>query len=109
MPKPPDFINCQATKSSCFTTNWICRRANCGYDAAAGWLIDPADLKAAVDGVLADIDHHYLNELPDLENPSTETICRYLRDRLAARLAGRVEVEIWENPSVGCATEAPRR
>ena len=78
-------------------------------DAAAGWLIDPADLKAAVDGVLADIDHHYLNELPDLENPSTETICRYLRDRLAARLAGRVEVEIWENPSVGCATAAPRR
>lgn len=77
-------------------------------DADLGWILDPQDLKAAVDSVLAEVDHHYLNELPDLENPSTETICRYLRDRLATRLSGRVEVEIWENPSVGCSTETPR-
>ncbi len=76
-------------------------------DAATGWVIDPADLKREIDAVLADIDHQYLNELPGLENPSTERLCGYLRDRLAQRLsaAGTVTVELWENPAVGCITE----
>lgn len=74
-------------------------------DAAAGWVIDPADLKREIDAVLADIDHHYLNELPGLENPSTERLCGYLRERLTDRLPGAVAVELWENPAVGCATE----
>lgn len=74
-------------------------------DAALGWVIDPADLKREIDAVLADIDHQYLNELPGLENPSTERLCAYLRDRLSDRLPGRVAVELWENPAVGCITE----
>ena len=74
-------------------------------DTGAGWVIDPADLRREIDAVLADIDHQYLNELPGLENPSTERLCGYLRDRLAQRLPGRVAVELWENPAVGCTTK----
>lgn len=74
-------------------------------DAATGWVIDPADLKRRIDAVLAEIDHQYLNELPGLENPSTERLCAYLRDRLSDRLPGQVAVELWENPAVGCTTE----
>tara|TARA_R110000772_G_scaffold49123_9_gene113077 strand:- start:20291 stop:20665 length:375 start_codon:yes stop_codon:yes gene_type:complete len=74
-------------------------------DTGTGWVIDPADLKREIDAVLADIDHRYLNELPGLENPSTERLCGYLRDRLAQRLPGDVAVELWENPAVGCTTK----
>ncbi len=72
-------------------------------DPDRDWLIDPADMCARVENVLAAVDHHYLNDLPGLENPSTENLARYLKDRLAAVLAGGlVTVELWENQDVGC-------
>lgn len=73
-------------------------------DAAMGWIMDPADLRATVGAVLAEIDHRYLNDLPGLANPSTENLCRYLAGRLDGRLPGRVRVELWENQAVGCTT-----
>ena len=72
-------------------------------DPAAGWIMDPAEMRAAVNAVLADIDHRFLNELPGLANPSTENLCRYLAGRLDGCLPGRVGVELWENRTVGCA------
>tara|TARA_B100000427_G_scaffold198993_1_gene165423 strand:+ start:483 stop:845 length:363 start_codon:yes stop_codon:yes gene_type:complete len=83
-------------------------RLSGAVDAEAGWVIDPQDMKRAVNAVLAEVDHQFLNELPGLDNPSTENLCRYLKSRLAEQLPGRVEVELWENPAVGCTTEAPR-
>ena len=73
-------------------------------DPALGWIMDPAEMRAAVNAVLGEIDHRYLNELPGLENPSTENLCRTLAERLAGRLPGRVNVELWENQTVGCVT-----
>lgn len=72
-------------------------------DPALGWIIDPAEMKARVRGVLAEVDHRYLNDLPGLANPSTENLCRHLAGRLGDVLPGRVSVELWENPAVGCA------
>jgi 6-pyruvoyltetrahydropterin/6-carboxytetrahydropterin synthase len=80
-------------------------RLDAAPDPESGWVIDPADLKREIDAVLADIDHHYLNDLPGLENPSTERLCGYLQGRLAERLSGHVAVELWENPAVGCTTQ----
>ncbi|MEQ9556652.1 MAG: 6-carboxytetrahydropterin synthase [Rhodospirillales bacterium] len=80
-------------------------RLDAPCDPETGWVIDPADLKREIDAVLAEVDHRYLNDLPGLDNPSTERLCGYLRDRLAARLPGRVAVDLWENPAVGCTTE----
>jgi len=75
-------------------------------DAHTGWIIDPADMKARVKDVLAGVDHRYLNEVPGLDNPSTENLCRFLAARIGARLPGPVTVELWENPAVGCALAA---
>lgn len=72
-------------------------------DPHTGWIIDPAVMKAKVSGVLAAIDHRYLNDVPGLENPSTEILCRYLSRHIGVVLPGRVAVELWENPAVGCA------
>ena len=80
-------------------------RLDAACDPETGWVIDPADLKREIDAVLAEVDHRYLNDLPGLDNPSTERLCGYLRDRLAQRLPGRVAVELWENPAVGCTTK----
>lgn len=78
-------------------------------DAVTGWIIDPAEMKAKVNGVLAEVDHRYLNDLPGLANPSTENLCRHLAGRLGDVLPGGVAVELWENPAVGCALAADDR
>jgi 6-pyruvoyltetrahydropterin/6-carboxytetrahydropterin synthase len=55
-------------------------------DPAMGWIMDFADLKAAVNPVIAELDHYYLNEVPGLENPTSENLARWTWDRLAATL-----------------------
>lgn len=70
-------------------------------DVETGWLMDPADLKAEVNGVLAGIDHTFLNDLPGLENPSTERLTRHIATKLTERLPGLAKVELWENRDVG--------
>lgn len=55
-------------------------------DPGTGWLMDFADIKAAVAPVVAELDHRYLNELPGLENPTSENLARWTWDRLAAAL-----------------------
>lgn len=67
-----------------------------------GWVIDFAEVAATVEPVLADIDHHYLNEVPGLENPTTENIAIWLWDRISTHLQWLSEIEIRENGVTGC-------
>lgn len=55
-----------------------------------GILVDFKDVKAALQSIIDDLDHQFLNELaPFLEvNPSTENLCRYFYDRLSDSLPG---------------------
>jgi len=48
----------------------------------AGYLIDYGDISRAVEPVLAQLDHRLLNEVPGLENPTSENLARWLWDRL---------------------------
>ena len=41
-------------------------------DAKLGWLMDYADITAAFKPIWEKLDHHYLNEIPGLENPTSE-------------------------------------
>lgn len=43
-----------------------------------GWIMDYADVKAAYDPVVMELDHQCLNEIPGLENPTCENIAMYL-------------------------------
>lgn len=67
-----------------------------------GWVMDFAEVSAAVEPVLAEIDHRHLNEIPGLENPTTEKICAWLWDRISNQLQGLSEIEIRENDTTGC-------
>lgn len=51
-------------------------------DPATGWLMDFAELKAAFKPVLDQLDHYYLNEVPGLENPTSEVLAKWIWDRL---------------------------
>ena len=68
---------------------------------ALGILVDFKDVKAVLQMVIDDVDHQNLNELPAFTsvNPSTENLCRFFYDRVAAGLKsmpGGEEVRLTE-------------
>ena len=75
----------------------------------AGLLIDFKDVKTATNSILEDLDHSYLNDLPQFkdDNPSSENIAAYLFQRLSSELNKdhlRVtKVTAWESDSA-CAS-----
>lgn len=53
-------------------------------DPHTGWVMDFADIDAEVDLYLADLDHHYLNDV--IANPTVENQLIWLWDNLAPAL-----------------------
>jgi 6-pyruvoyltetrahydropterin/6-carboxytetrahydropterin synthase len=50
-------------------------------DEAEGYLIDYADIKAAITPLRERLDHRCLNDVEGLENPTSEAIARWIFDR----------------------------
>jgi 6-pyruvoyltetrahydropterin/6-carboxytetrahydropterin synthase len=55
-------------------------------DAEAGWVMDFGEIKKAVQPLRDQLDHYYLNEIPGLENPTSEVLARWIWDRLRGQL-----------------------
>ena len=55
-------------------------------DPQLGWLMDFGEVKSIVRPVRDRLDHHYLNEIPGLENPTSENIAVWLWNELADQL-----------------------
>ncbi|TNF31833.1 MAG: 6-carboxytetrahydropterin synthase QueD [Deltaproteobacteria bacterium] len=68
-------------------------------DAELGWVADYADLDRAWRTVAAELDHAYLNDVPGLENPTSELIAVWLWRRLGPILPGLDAVSVMETPT----------
>ncbi|HYH83584.1 MAG TPA: 6-carboxytetrahydropterin synthase QueD [Longimicrobium sp.] len=71
-------------------------------DPHLGWVMDFADLKAAVKPVLDELDHYYLNDIPGLENPTSEVLARWLWARLRPDLPFLARIVVRETCTSGC-------
>jgi 6-pyruvoyltetrahydropterin/6-carboxytetrahydropterin synthase len=67
-----------------------------------GWVIDYADIKSACEPVIEVLDQSYLNELPDLNNPTSENIARWLWNEIQPKLTILSEIEVKETCNTGC-------
>lgn len=67
-----------------------------------GWVIDFAEVQAACDGVRAALDHRTLNDIPGLENPTSERLAQWIWARLIPALPGLAEVRVQETRNSGC-------
>ncbi len=68
----------------------------------SGWIVDFADLAAAWAPLHAVLDHNYLNEVPGLENPTSERLAQWIWRRLAPSLEGLSLVHVRETCTSGC-------
>ena len=48
------------------------------------------------------LDHRYLNDIPGLENPTSEVLVRWIWDRLQPVLPGLSRLEVSETCTSGC-------
>lgn len=71
-------------------------------DAAHGWIMDFADLKAAFAPVFDALDHRYLNDIRGLENPTSELLARWIWQRLKPDLPPLSKIVIAETCTSGC-------
>jgi 6-pyruvoyltetrahydropterin/6-carboxytetrahydropterin synthase len=73
--------------------------------ATTGWVMDYSDLKAVFQPVYDRLDHYYLNDIPGLENPTSENLARWLWNQLKPALPQLVRVEVKETCTSGCIYE----
>jgi len=66
-----------------------------------GWVLDFSTMKEHFAPLHAALDHRYLNEVPGLENPTSENLARWIWDRLVGALP-LVEVRIEETCTSTC-------
>jgi 6-pyruvoyltetrahydropterin/6-carboxytetrahydropterin synthase len=74
-------------------------------DESKGYLIDYGDIARAVDPVKLRLDHYCLNEIPGLENPTSEMIARWIWRELAAPLPMLSQVIVHETCTSRCEFE----
>ncbi len=55
--------------------------------ANTGWVMDFSEVKQAFQPLYDRLDHHYLNDIEGLENPTSERLAIWIWERLKARLA----------------------
>lgn len=71
-------------------------------DPETGWLMDFADIKAAFQPIYERLDHHYLNEIPGLENPTSEQLAIWIWRELKPSLPELSELVVHETCTSGC-------
>jgi 6-pyruvoyltetrahydropterin/6-carboxytetrahydropterin synthase len=70
-------------------------------DERTGWLMDFADAKRAFEPTWERLDHHYLNEIEGLENPTSENLAVWIWNELKPALPQLVEVTLHETCTAG--------
>ncbi len=63
---------------------------------------DFADLSAAFKPLFEQLDHHHLNEIEGLENPTSENLAHWIWQRLQPELPLLAKVVIRETCTAGC-------
>ena len=71
-------------------------------DPQLGWLMDYAEITDIFRPLWEQLDHHYLNDIPGLENPTSENIANWIWQQLKPRLPLLTEVIVAETCTARC-------
>ena len=72
-----------------------------------GWVMDFADLTKAFQPLFEQLDHRYLNDIPGLENPTSEYLAQWIWARLKPGLPALSKVVVRETCTAGCEYRGP--
>lgn len=72
-----------------------------------GYLIDYGDIKAVVNPLVDRLDHFYLNDIPGLENPTSEVISGWLWNEIKPKLPLLASIVVHETCTSTCEYRGP--
>jgi len=70
-------------------------------DERLGWVMDFAEVGSAFEPLYRQLDHHYLNDVPGLDNPTSENLARWIWRELKPRLPQLSRVVVHETCTSG--------
>jgi len=99
LPNTPEGHKCRRLHGHSFRVG-LYLRGKAGADS--GWVMDFAEVEAAFQPTLGELDHTYLNDIEGLENPTSEVLARWIWKRMKPKLPGLSKVVLHETCSAGC-------
>lgn len=104
LPNVPDGHKCRRMHGHSFRGEVAVRGA---IDPRTGWLMDFADLKRAVDPIVARLDHYLLNDIEGLGNPTSELLAVWIWTQLSPSLPMLHRITIEETCTSRCHYHGP--
>ncbi|MDE1161893.1 MAG: 6-carboxytetrahydropterin synthase QueD [Acidobacteriaceae bacterium] len=74
-------------------------------DPHTGWVMDFAEIKTHWKPLHEQLDHFYLNDIPGLENPTSEVLSRWIWQQLKPTLPGLSRIVVRETCTAGSVYE----
>lgn len=105
LPNLPDEHKCSRLHGHSFTVQL---HVEGPIDEELGWIVDFGDIKQAFKPYYAMLDHHYLNEVPGLDNPTSEVLAKWIWDKVKPDLPILSAVVVSETCTTGCTYRGPR-
>lgn len=99
LPQAPADHKCARLHGHSFRVEVVCEGE---VDPRRGWLLDFAEIKDAFAPLHERLDHHYLNDVDGLENPTAETLARWIWVRLKPRLSLLSQINVAETCASRC-------
>ncbi len=99
LPQAPEGHKCRRLHGHSFKVELVCEGP---IDSKTGWLVDFAEIKRAFDPLYKQLDHHYLNEIEGLENPTAEHLTKWIWRQLKPVLPSLSAVIVAETCSARC-------
>ncbi len=99
LPHLPEGHKCYSLHGHSFQVEVVVE-GNC--DPRLGWVMDYADISTAFKPLWSQLDHYYLNEVPGLENPTSENIAAWIWTHLKPGLPLLKEIVVAETCTARC-------
>ena len=106
LPNVPEGHKCSRLHGHSFQIELVLRGP---IDPAKGWICDFSDVSAAFAPLFEQLDHHYLNDIAGLENPTSENLAVWIWDALKPELTLLDCVVVHETCTSGCRYAGPGR
>lgn len=98
LPNVPPEHKCRRLHGHTYRVEVVCE----GEPDESGMLVDYAEITAAWRPIHDVVDHRQLNDVPGLENPTTETLAPWFLERFVRSLPVVVAVRVYESASSWC-------
>lgn len=102
LPNVPDGHKCRAVHGHTYNFTVFLED---GLTEKSGWVVDYTDLKNAIQPIIKIIDHQLLNNIPGLENPTSEILVIWLWDKIKPLFTTLKRIELKETASSGAIYE----